>query len=401
MPLRTGLATPSIAPARRGAHPLLLALALLVAATALAPDLGAQERAPRDSIRFDDDGITVTARDGVSALTLRVTAQLLSTVSVPPDDEDGDTELDATVRRARLRLRSTLRDPRLDVFLQLGFAGSDRTAASGSVLDARVAWQQTEHLRFIAGLTSVPGNRQRLVSSSTLQFAERSVVTSTFSLDRDYLVMATWEREGRIPWSWSGSVSAGEGRGEPGPDLGLAYTTRFELQPLGAFSDGNASVEGDLAREPAPRLLLGIAASRNVDAWRSRGQQGDVLLAPRDLTTYFADATLKYRGWALYTEGAYREAGPTSLAVAPGEDPRGRGALVQLSYLTRGGWEPAVRLARVDMRDGSDGSQASLNVTRYLDAHRVKYHLEAGREWGITPSLRSRWLVRASLQAGI
>lgn len=386
------------------------AIAALAACVCLClpPRLRAQDTAATHapaSVRMDGDEFTFTSSDGSTELALRFRAQLIATLSVPPQGDAGEAVLDAQVRRARVRIDGSLLDPRLGVSMQAGLtrrdlAGGDPGIAS-VLLDAKVSWQQTERLSFTAGLGKLPANRQQNISSGRLQFAERSLVNSTFTIDRDMMVMAAYESDGRLPWSWSGAISSGEGRASSGADLGLAYTTRLDLRPLGAFADGNEMREGDLAREPAPRLLLGVVFSHNDRAWRTRGQGGDPLDEPRDLTTVMADAMLKYQGWSLYLEGAHRVAGETLAVVAPGEDPEGRGGLIQLSYLTMAGWEPALRLARVEMQDDTDASQASLNLTRYIDAHRIKYMLEAGREWGGAPRLNSRWMVRTSFEVGI
>ncbi len=387
---------------RLAASGALAATALLASPGILAAQQPAA--APHQTVDVTGDGITVTSADSTTQLAFRFRAQLLATFAVPDSDDD-EASLDAQVRRARLRLRGSLWDPRLEVSIQAGLSSRDMSGGnpgSAAILaDAYVAWQQTPELRFQAGLGMLPGNRQRTISSGSLQFAERGLVSNTFALDRDIHVMATWKRDGRIPWSWSAAVSTGEGRASAGPDLGLAYTTRIEFNPLGAFTGKDADVEGDHARETSPRLLAGVVFSHNDRAWRSRGQLGDFLDEPRSLTTVLVDATMKYRGWSVYLEGAHRDAERTSLPVDPGDDPRGLGGLLQVGYLTRAGWEPSLRLARIEMEDDLNANQASLNLVRYLKGHRIKYMIEAGREWGRAPLTQDRWLVRTNLEVGI
>lgn len=387
---------------RLAASGALAAVALLASPGILAAQQPAA--APHQTVDVTGDGITVTSADSTTRLAFRFRAQLLATLAVP-DGDDNEASLDAQVRRARLRLRGSLWDPRLEVSIQAGLSSRDMSGGnpgSAAILaDAYVAWQQAPELRFQAGLGTLPGNRQRTISSGSLQFAERGLVSNTFALDRDIHVMATWKRDGRIPWSWSAAVSTGEGRASAGPDLGLAYTTRIEFNPLGAFTGRNADVEGDHARETSPRLLAGVAFSHNDRAWRSRGQLGDLLDEPRSLTTVLVDATMKYRGWSVYLEGAHRDAERTSLPVDPGDDPRGIGGLLQVGYLTRAGWEPSLRLARIEMEDDLNANQASLNLVRYLKGHRIKYTIEGGREWGRAPLTQDRWLVRTNLEVGI
>ena len=381
----------------------IVAIALQVTPRRLAAQQADTARVP--VVRVDGDGITVSSADSATKLTFRFRTQLTTTLSLPESDTDVDRSLATEVRRARIRLGGSLWDPRLGVSLQLGLAPRDHSGGNPGTTavlrDANISWQQTPQLRFQMGLGKLPGNRQRTISSGDQQFAERGLVNNTFTTDRDVHVMAVWKQGGRAPWSWAGAVSTGEGRASAGPDMGLAYTTRFDIQPLGAFTGNNADREGDHAREPAPRLLLGVVFTHNDRAWRSRGQLGDFLDAPRDLTTVLADVTLKYRGFSLYLEGAHRDAGPTSLPVALGDDPRGKGGLLQIGYLTRAGWEPSFRIARVELQDDIDANQASLNLVRYLRGHRIKYMIEAGREWGNDPSAADRWLVRTNFEVGI
>src|SRR5690606_800068 len=128
--------------------------------------------------------------------------------------------------RARIRVGGTLWDPRFRVSVQAGLAPADQSGGdpgtTSMITDANVSWQQTDELRFTAGLGKLPGNRQQTISSGALQFAERGVVNNTFTTDRDYMVMASYQRDGSTPWSWHGAVSAGEGRASAGPDIGLA-----------------------------------------------------------------------------------------------------------------------------------------------------------------------------------
>jgi phosphate-selective porin OprO and OprP len=71
-----------------------------------------------------------------------------------------------------------------------------------------------------------------------------------------------------------------------------------ELFPLGAFTDGGWNFEGDLKKEQTPKLFVGATWHFNESAQRTRGQLGDDLYAPRDMTSFFIDTMLKNRGWS-------------------------------------------------------------------------------------------------------
>src|SRR5690606_20976038 len=167
------------------------------------------------------------------------------------------------------------------------------------IRDAVIYYNPTENLQLGFGQTKLPGNRQRVISSGDQQFADRSVVNSTFNIDRDFGLFAHYTA-GLI--NLSGAITSGEGRNSLESNKGLAYTGRVEYLPLGRFTGENDYIEGDLEREPLPKLSLGSTFSYNDQAVREAGQLGNDLFAPRGIRTIEVDALFKYRGWAFYNE---------------------------------------------------------------------------------------------------
>ncbi|HEX5817352.1 MAG TPA: hypothetical protein VFY20_00640, partial [Gemmatimonadales bacterium] len=196
----------------------------------------------------------------------------------------------------------------------------------------------------------------------------------------------------------------------------LAFTARAEVLPLGSFRNGGDYFEGDLEHEPRPRLSIGVTWSRNDDALRTGGQLGPLLWEPRTMTTLYADALLKYRGLAVYTEFAHRSA-DDPVTTRPGEAPRfvytGTGALVQVSYhFASLGLEPGARIAVDDPTDElaaqvgvKQTRQVEFVLVRYWKRHRVKTQLQvgwlndvAGGDGDPTPR---RWVGRLGAELGI
>src|SRR5690606_39523031 len=66
-----------------------------------------------------------------------------------------------------------------------------------------------------------------------------------------------------------GAISSGDGRNITASDRGLAYTGRLELLPLGRFTNGGDYFEGDLVREPKPKISVGLTLTSNQDAIRT------------------------------------------------------------------------------------------------------------------------------------
>jgi hypothetical protein len=397
----------------------LLATSLLVAT---APRPGRAQPAPafpNPPITLDGKGVTINGTDGVTRLNLRFRVQQLLSATSEGETDYGVRRTQFAVRRARLRLEGTLRDPRLRVNLQLSFARADldqeNTGIANVLRDAYVTWQFTEHFAASVGQAKLPGNRQRQVSSSELQSPDRSPVNAAFTVDRDVGVFAAYARDLGGPRIVArAAVTAGEGRNPAAGDGGLAYTGRFELLPFGAFTNGGDYVEGDLAREPRPKLSLAVAASRNDRAIRTGGQLGPQLFAPRGNTTYFADLMFKYRGVMIASEYAHRIA-PDPVTTS-GTSTRyvyaGEGINVQASWLLPGTrFEPQARFTRVSpalairgLSGAERTEETAIGLARYVNGHRIKMNgdLIHGR-YADLQRVRKRgdWTLRLGAEVGI
>jgi hypothetical protein len=231
------------------------------------------------------------------------------------------------------------------------------------------------------GQGKLPGNRQRVISSGEQQFADRSIVNNALTLDRDVGLFANYFFDSdRFAFRAKTAVTAGEGRNALPSDKGLAYTGRLEILPLGPFSEKNDYSEGDLLREPRPKLSLAGTVQLNERARRTMGELGFLLYEPRDLFSVHADLLFKYKGWALASEYLSRQC----------DDPKtyndnldlryvyaGQGINTQVSYCTRKMWEVALRHSYLTpQREVEDveleKTQYGVCVSKYLNKHRVK-----------------------------
>ncbi len=376
------------------------------------------ERPARPVIEFGDRGVVFNAADGVTSLALRFRVQQIAAVTSESDEDLSVATAQLQVRRMRLRLESVVLDPRLKVNIQLSFSRGDQDFEASNfpnvLRDANVSFQATPRLLLVAGQGKLPGNRQRVNSSSELQFADRSIVNAAFTVDRDVGVWAHYSNpSARLPFVFRAALSAGEGRNPSVGSNGLAYTTRLELLPFGAFTGGGDYFEGDLRREPKPKLSVAAGISHNDRAVRTGGQLGRPLFAPRSMTTYLADALYKHRGFALSAEYARR--GARNPLTSDGTTTRyvlvGTGLTAQTSYLFTSGFEPALRFSIVTPENviaglsGADRQrQVGLGVTRYLRAHKVKWQAELMHDdYRNAASLarRGTWGLRSSLEVGI
>ncbi len=389
---------------------LSLLVLLLMATTHLA--VAQIERDDRATIN-NFKGIQYTSEDSTFYINFRFRMQSrLKYNSVAGNDLAVD-EFEARVRRLRLRMDGYLYDPKISYSIQLAFTRGDQdtedTGIANIVRDAVVFYNFTDNFYVSFGLNKLPGNRQRVNSSGSLQFADRSLVNSTFNVDRDFGIKAYFSPTlGELPINLAAAITTGEGRVANGTDEGLAYTGRAEILPLGEFTNGGDYSEGDLEREPTPKLSLGGGYSYNDRTMRSRGQTGKYLHNPLTLKTTFFDLIFKYRGWAYQAEFMRLDV-DDPITIKAEETPiyayKGRGLNQQLSYLIsdREGYEVAGRYTRVIPHQDiaafeKETEIVELGLTKYFRAHRLKLQLNGnytvkenrfhpsnpGNQWGAT-----------------
>jgi phosphate-selective porin OprO and OprP len=299
------------------------------------------------------------------------------------------------VRRLRLKFDGFVYNPKITYYLQLSFSRGDMdwrnldnssvNSSPNVIRDAVIYYTPLKELRFGFGQTKLPGNRQRVVSSGDLQFADRSIVNAAYNIDRDFGFFAQYIKE---YYGLRGAVTSGEGRNSVASNRGLAYTGRLEFLPTGKFTGNNDYIEGDLERESVPKVSFGVTYSYNDKAVRQFGQLGNDLYEPRTIRTFETDVLFKYNGWALYTEYMERHSGDPVTEDAAEATVRfvnvGRGFLSQLSYLFPNNFEVAARFSettpfkelynnpRFPALSEKKVQQIEFGMTKYLVGHRLK-----------------------------
>src|SRR5690606_20106056 len=96
------------------------------------------------------------------------------------------------IRRARLKFDGFAYSPKLRYKIELGLSNQDIAGASEFtgdapriIYDAVIMWRFYQNFELWAGQTKLPGNRERVISSANLQLIDRSLLNSTFNIDRD------------------------------------------------------------------------------------------------------------------------------------------------------------------------------------------------------------------------
>jgi hypothetical protein len=359
-------------------------------------------------------GLGIISPDSLFLLNIRFRMQNRAAFTTVSGDDLTIDEVEARVRRLRLRFDGFIYTPRLAYLIQLSFTRADMDYESlgfpNIVRDAFVQYAVTNSFSVGIGQTKLPGNRQRVTSSGDLQLADRSIVNSTFNIDRDFGIQLYFKKP---RYFLRGAISSGEGRNISTSDNGLAYTARGEFLPFGQFTNGGDYFEGDLAREPKPKVSLGLTYSFNQNAIRTGGQLGTFLYTPTDMSTTSIDFLFKHNGWSFSSE-FMRRASPNPITVNPDDGDIkyvyvGHGQNYQGSYLFRKNYEIVVRYSVVkpdrEIQDFEQmKSQYTLGGSKYIRGHRLKLQSDITYEedeFLPTEDKSNFWIYRFQIEIGI
>lgn len=330
-------------------------------------------------------GLGIISPDSLFLLNIRFRIQNRAAFKTESTEDFTIDQVEARVRRLRLRFDGFVYTPRLNYVIQLAFTRSDMdfddTGIPNIVRDAMVIYNVNPHFAIGLGQTKLPGNRQRVNSSGDLQLVDRSIVNARFNIDRDFGFQLYYNNKmGFMNYVLRGAISTGEGRNINASDRGLAYTGRVELLPLGLFTNNGDYFEGDLAREPKPKVSLGVSYSDNENTTRTGGQLGRFLYEPRDIETAMFDFLFKHNGWAFSAELLKRSSRNPITTDSLGQIRyvyAGHGQNFQGSYLFRNNFEIIGRFSEVHPNSEIQlveprTRQYTIGLTKYLRGHRVK-----------------------------
>lgn len=356
----------------------------------------AQDKSPIQIFTKREKGIEILQKDSLFSMRFQFRMQSRAGYLSKSDEDFTPESFEFRIRRLRMAMRGFVYSPKITYYIQLSFSRGDMdwesTSASSYntspniVRDAMVFYEPIKSLKFGFGQTKLPGNRQRVTSSGNLQFFDRSIVNSTFTIDRDFGFFATLDRD---YFRIKGSITSGEGRNSNKSDKGLNYTGRVEILPFGRFTGDNEDWEGDLAREKTPKLAVAVGYNYNVHAVRQGGTIGNDLYAPVNMENLHADLSFKYKGFALLQEYTNRIVdNPITVKADDASKIKavytGFGLNTQLSYLFKNNFELAVRYSMITPnKTVYDNAQypsvhekrqehIHLGVTKYLYGHRLK-----------------------------
>jgi hypothetical protein len=376
----------------------------------------AQTELDEGAMNFRNEGVRYVSPDSLYSIFFRFRMQNQAAIRSISGDNLTIGEAALRIRRLRMRLDGNVISPRLTYYIQLSFSEADLDSRFDNnpkvTRDAIIYYRFSPKTYVGFGQAKLPGNRQRVISSGNLQFAERSIANNTLTIDRDVGFFAYFHPY-KDKFNLKLALTSGEGRNSAPTRGGFAYTGRLEWLPFGVFENDGDYSEGDLEFTKKPRLSIGVAASSNNRALKTGGQLGRSLVEETDIQTYIADMMIKYSGWAFLGEYFVRQAsnGVQFLSIHnPVYVYQGNGLNIQLSKMLSKKVELAARYAFINPFEPirafeKKNEQVMLGVNRYLMKHRVKsqlnlVYLSNNGNWS-TQNPGNTWQLVFQLELGI
>lgn len=255
------------------------------------------------------NGILIASAD--SSYVMAINGRIQSVFETISDANANTATTDFLLRRCRLNIEGKAFSPYFSYRIQLGFAHGDISSSNSStqnnliLRDAMLFYEPVKWLRFGFGQTKLPGNRQRLISSASLQLVERSISNNNFTLDRDKgLWIYNQFKMNKSILKSTIAISSGEGRIVSDKNGKLCYSGRIEFLPFGNFSGKGDYTEADTEKELKPKLAIAGVYSFNEAATRTMGQLGDYLYNSEsaNIQYYGADLLFKFKGFSIEAE---------------------------------------------------------------------------------------------------
>ncbi len=339
------------------------------------------------------NGLGFATPDSSYSINIRFRMQERALMTTASESDLSPETFEMRTRRCRLSFTGHMYNTKWSYYLQLSFSRGDmdwsvtdastQNVSPNVVRDAMVFYKPIKNLTLGFGQTKLPGNRQRVVSSGSLQFYDRSPVNANLTLDRDFGFFGTYKTHmGKAVTYFKAAVTSGEGRNSNLSNAGLAYTGRLEVLPFGDFTDGGDYFEGDVVREKKPKLSIAGGYHLNDMAVRTQGQLGKDLYSPRTYQSYLADVLFKYHGFAISSEYILRESigspiTKSSTSTSTISLLAGSGLNTQISYCFKSHYEIAVRYSTVSPDKAATSSfkenqQYGIGITKYMMRHKLK-----------------------------
>ena len=344
------------------------------------------------SPKFGDGLLRLKAVDSSWTMKIGARMQFLATAQKTSNKKISSNFL---IRRARLKFGGYAFSPKLKYKLELGLSNKDLSGASKYtnnaprlILDAVMSWNFHKNFELWFGQTKLPGNRERVISSASLQQVDRSRLNSVFNIDRDLGIQLRHHffLSNHFLVREIFSIAQGEGRNITKGNIGgLQYTSRIELLPFGKFKSKGDYKGSDLKHENKPKLALGISYDYNDNAVKTRSNQGHYMdtntgFYQTDISTLFFDAMFKYAGYSMMLEYANRQANHPIAKDEQGDLTGdivqvGHGYNAQIGYLINQNWEVSSRFTHINLDEivaKPRENHYTFGISNYIKEHNLK-----------------------------
>lgn len=305
------------------------------------------------------------------------------------------------IRRARLKFDGFAYSPKLTYKLELGLSNRDLNHSGSQyfgeggnlVLDAYLKWNFFNAFSLKAGQFKLSGNRERLISSANMQFVDRSLLNSRFTLDRDIGASLHYDKilGKQFGLHLTAALTQGEGRNVISGNKGGYQTTfKVEIMPFGEFSKKGAYIGGDIYREQIPKLAFAVAFDKNHSAGRTGGNKGSFIpdnAVLKDLITGFADFMFKYKGISVMGEYALRNTNSNGATILDIDGnyldsyTAGSALNLQAGYLFKSNFEVAARYTYYSHHTSFGPptvSHYTLGLSKFVKGHSLKIQTDLG-----------------------
>lgn len=352
------------------------------------------------------EGLRFTAKDSTFGIKASARFQTLFTGNWNINNDElsdiGNLSSNFLIRRARLKFKGFAYSPKLTYKVELALSnrdinhnGSKYYGQGGNiVLDAYMKWNFYRGFSIKTGQFKLAGNRERIVSSADMQFVDRSLLNSYFTLDRDIGASLHYDKVlgKQFGVHLTAALTQGEGRNVISGNIGGYQTTfKAEIMPFGKFKSKGAYVGADVYREQKPKLAFAVAFDRNNGVARTKGNKGDFFPANaelNDLLTGFVDFMFKYKGFSAMGEYVLRQTNTSNRSVTDGNGnflgayTTGSALNLQAGYILKSNYELAVRYTTYSRFSDITISPLLKNYTigasKYFVKHSLKVQTDVG-----------------------
>ena len=347
--------------------------------------------------RFGKGLLNISGKDSTWSMNLSARVQYLTSTTWNEEENSySGPKSNSLIRRSRIKIKGFAYHPTLTYKVELALSNRDISGGSNFtsdtpriILDASVRWRFYKNWSIQFGQAKLPGNIERVISSSKLALVDRSLLNRKFNIDRDFGLQLKhkFNLSEKFIIKETLAISQGEGRNiSKGNIGGHQYTGRLDLLPFGNFKS-NGDYEGDdLRREQAPKLPLAFAYDYNNNAVKTRSNMGSYMetdygLFETDITTFFINSHFKYKGFSFMGEYADRN---TKDKYSKNSDGSLTGDIVnigsaislQTGYVLPSNSAITGRYTNVNfdktVTNNNNISQYTLGLSKYFEKHKLK-----------------------------